>query len=241
METDVALNRELGRELARLRALARLTQAQLADRLGVSQTVVSRTESGERWLESAELRDFAEAIGIDEARGLEAQRSRQWTALKRPPLGHRDHDLLWQAEMALRKLHTLRDQPDIAQAFARRIGLLCEEIETGVAKLLTRTCSVVFIGKVGVGKTSAICHIADLMVTGPARSRPVLDVGAGRMTLCEVQVRTGPTSIVIDPCTDEEIRAHVADFAEKLLAAAGGTAQRGRQKMARFCRARLNE
>ena len=230
METDVALNRELGRELARLRALARLTQAQLADRLGVSQTVVSRTESGERWLESAELQEFAEAIGIEEARGLETQRSRHWSALKRPPLGHLDHDLLWQAEMALRKLHTLRDQPDIAQAFARRIGLLCEEIETGVAKLLTRRCSVVFIGKVGVGKTSAICHIADLVVTGPARPHLVLDVGAGRTTLCEVQVRTGPTSIVIDPCTDEEIRAHVADFADKLLGAARGDGTTGTPK-----------
>ena len=227
METDVALNKELGRELARLRALASLTQAQLADRLGVSQTVVSRTESGERWLESSELQEFAGAIGIEEARGLEAQRSRQWTALKRPPLGHRDHDLLWQAEMALRSLYTLRDRPDIAHAFVHRIGLLCEEIETGVAKLLTRRCSVVFIGKVGVGKTSAICHIADLMVTGPARSRPVLDVGAGRMTLCEVHVRPGPTSIVIDPCTDEEIRAHVADFAEKLLAATGEHGSKG--------------
>lgn len=228
METDVALNRELGRELARLRAAARLTQAQLADRLGVSQAVVSRTESGERWLESAELQEFAEAIGSEEARGLETERSRQWSALKRPPLGHPDHDLLWQAEMALRKLHTLRDQPDIAQAFARRIGLLCEEVETGVAKLLTRRCSVVFIGKVGVGKTSAICHLADLVVAGPARSRPVLDVGAGRMTLCEVQVRTGPTSIVIDPCTDEEIRAHVADFADKLLGAARGDGTKGK-------------
>ena len=227
METDVALDKELGRELARLRALAKLTQTQLAVRIGVSQTVVSRTESGERRLESAELQEFADAIGIEEARRLETRRSRQWSALRRPPLGHPDHDLLWQAEMALRELHTLRDQPDIAQAFARRIGLLCEEIETGVAKLLTRRCSVVFIGKVGVGKTSAICHIADLVVTGPARPRPVLDVGAGRTTLCEVHVRTGPTSIVIDPCTYEEIRAHVADFADKMLGAARGDGATG--------------
>ena len=227
MEADVALEKELGRELARLRSLAKLTQAQLAARLGVSQTVVSRTEGGERWLESAELQEFAEAIGLEEARGLEPRRSRQWSALSRPPLGHPDHDLLWQAEMALRDLHTLRDQPDIAQAFARRIELLCREIETGVTKLLTRRCSVVFIGKVGVGKTSAICHIADLVVTGPARQRPVLDVGAGRTTLCEVHVGTGPTSIVIDPCTDEEIRAHVADFVAKILGAARGDGATG--------------
>ena len=222
METDVARNKELGRELYRARELTGLTQAQLAERLGVSQTVVSRSESGERRLESAELKKFAEAIGTEEARGLETRRSREWHALKRPPLGHPDHDLFWAAELALRELETLREQPDIAQAFGHRIRALCEEIETGVEKLLTRRCSVVFIGKVGVGKTSAICHIADLLVTGPARPQPVLDVGAGRTTLCEVHVRTGPTSIVIDPCTDEEIRAHVADFADKILGAARG-------------------
>ena len=229
METDVAQDKELGRELARVRALAGLTQAQLAARLGVSQTVVSRTESGERRLGSAELRGFAEAIGIEEASGMETRRSRQWRALRRPPLGHPDHDLLWKAEMAVRKLQTLRDQPDIAQAFARRVGVLCEEIETAVEKLLTRTCRVVFIGKIGVGKTSAICHIADLVVTGPGSPRPspVLDVGAGRTTLCEVHVRTGPTSIVIDPCTDEEIRAHVADFADKILGVTKGNGEKG--------------
>ena len=152
MESDVARNKELGRELARVRDLAGLTQAQLAERLSMSQTVVSRSESGERRLKSAELKRLAEAIGTEEARGLETRRSRQWKALKRPPLGHPDHDLLWKAELVLRELETLGEKPDIAQAFARRIRVFCEEIKTAVEKLLRRTCSVVFIGKIGVGK-----------------------------------------------------------------------------------------
>ena len=229
METYVARNKELGRELARVRDLAGLTQAQLAERLSMSQTVVSRSESGERRLKSAELKRLAEAIGTEEACGLETRRSRQWKALKRPPLGHPDHDLLWKAELVLRELETLREKPDIAQAFARRIRVFCEEIKTAVEKLLRRTCSVVFIGKIGVGKTSAICHIADLVVTGSGSPRPspALDVGAGRTTLCEVHVRTGRTSIVIDPCTDEEIRDHVAEFAEKILGATKGEGHKG--------------
>ena len=108
---------------------------------------------------------------------------------------------LWKAEMALRKLQDASRPAGHRAAFGRRIVVLFAEIVTAVEKLLTRRCSVVFIGKVGVGKTSAICHISDLTVTGPGspRPRPVLDVGAGRTTLCEVHVRTGPTSIVIDP------------------------------------------
>ena len=230
MKTDVARHKELGRELARVRDRAGLTQAQLAARLGVSQAVVSRSESGERRLGSAELQRFAEAIGIEEARGLETRRSRRWKAMKRPPLGHPDHDLLWKAELALRELETLQEQPDIAQAFAQRIRVFSKEIGTAVEKLLRRTCSVVFIGKIGVGKTSAICYIADLVVIGSGslrRPSPVLDVGAGRITLCEVHVRTGPTRIVIDPCTDKEIHAHVADFADKVLGATRGDGGEG--------------
>ena len=52
---------------------------------------------------------------------------------------------------------------------------------------------------------------------GAPRPSPVLAVGAGRTTLCEVHIRSGPPSIVIEPCTDDEIRAHVADFADKIL------------------------
>ena len=221
MGTDIAQNKELGRELARVRELAGLTQAELAARLSVSQTVVSRTESGERRLENIDFLEFVEAIGTPEARAMEARRSRQWSELARPALGHPDHDLLWTAEVALRDLRALLGQPDIAQAFARRIEGICDEIANAAGELLKRECSLVFIGKVGVGKTSAICHIADLMVSKPGAPRPspVLDVGAGRTTLCEVRIRTGQPSIVIEPCTDDEIRAHVADFADKILSA----------------------
>lgn len=231
MATNAAQDKELGWELTRVRELAGLTQAELATRLGVSQTVVSRTESGERRLENAEFHHFAEAIGTEEARGMETRRCREWKELRRPPLGHPDHDLLWTAEVALRDLGTLLDQPDIAQTFARRIEVLRGEIEAAAMQLLKRECSLVFIGTVGVGKTSAICHVTDLAVSKPGslRPSPVLDVGAGRTTLCEVHIRTGPASIVIEPSTDSELRAHVADFADKILNAtkegsASGTA-----------------
>ena len=230
MKTDLAQDKELGWELARVRELAGMTQAELAARLGVSQTVVSRTESGERRLEDSEFLRFAEAIGTSAARGMEARLSRQWSELDRPALGHPDHDLLWSAETALRDLRSLLSQPDIAQAFATRIQVLCDEIATAAQELLKRECSLVFIGKIGVGKTSAICHIAELVVSKPGarRSTPVLDVGAGRTTLCEVLIRNGPPSIVIEPCTDEEIRAHVADFADKILYATKEGGDRGR-------------
>ena len=210
---------ELGRELARVRGLAELTQEDLATRLGVSQAVVSRTESGARRLANDGLREYAEAIGTEEARRIETRICREWSELRRPSLGHPDHDVLWTAEDALRDLRTLLDKPDITQAFAVRVNTLCDEIKAAAEELLKRECSLIFIGRIGVGKTSALCHVADLTVPErrSPRLRPVLDIGAGRTTLCEVHIRTGPMSIMIEPSTDADIRNHVADFADKIL------------------------
>ena len=218
-EPEREVNRELGRELAHVRERAGLTQAELAGRLEVSQAVVSRTESGDRRLEDGELRRFAEALGSEEACAIEGRRARSWRVLPRPPLGHPDHDLLWEAEEVGRQLASHLSRPDTVQAFARRIEGLLEEIGGAAELLLKRACDIVFIGKVGVGKTSAICRIADLVVPRPgARSdAPVLDVAGGRTTLCEVQVTKGPTGIAIEPCTDGDVRAYVAEFADKVM------------------------
>ena len=219
VKQELGLDHELGRELAHARERAGLTQAELARRLEVSQAVVSRTESGDRRLEDGELRRFAEALGSEEVGAIEERRARSWSVLPRPPLGHPDHDLLWEAEDVGRELASHLSRPDMAQAFARRIEGLLEEIGSAAELLLKRACDIVFIGKVGVGKTSAICRIADLVVPRPgARSdQPVLDVAGGRTTLCEVQVTTGPTGIAIERCTDADLRAYVAEFADKVM------------------------
>ena len=219
MSDNVLLNRELGVELARVREKVGLTQSELAARLDVSQAVVSRTESGDRTLEREELLRFASALGTEDATILETRRARNWRVLPRPPLGHPDHDLLWNAEGAGRKLEAHLGEPDTAQAFARRIEGLLTEMQGAAELLLKRGCEIVFIGKVGVGKTSAICRIANLVVPrlGARSDAPVLDVAGGRTTLCEVQVSTGPIGIAIEPCTDADVRAYVAEFSDKVM------------------------
>ena len=51
--------------LRELRRGARLTQVEVATRLGVPQSFVSKYESGERRLDVIELRHVAEAIGTN--------------------------------------------------------------------------------------------------------------------------------------------------------------------------------
>ena len=47
--------------------------------------------------------------------------------------------------------------------------------------------------------------------------------GGGGITICEVVVYTGPEfGLVIEPCSDEEVRGHVNDFVEHILRGTAG-------------------
>ena len=62
--------------LRRIRTDAGVTQAELADRLGVPQSFVSKYESGERRLDILELKDVCQALGsslVDFVRRLEKE------------------------------------------------------------------------------------------------------------------------------------------------------------------------
>ena len=52
------------KELRNVRVNALLTQAQLAERLGQTQSFVSKVERGERRLDVVELRAFCEVLGV---------------------------------------------------------------------------------------------------------------------------------------------------------------------------------
>lgn len=56
--------RELGRRIARARERRGLTQAQLAEQVGLAQSAISRIESGVRSVDSIELAAIAERLGV---------------------------------------------------------------------------------------------------------------------------------------------------------------------------------
>lgn len=84
---------------------------------------------------------------------------------------------------------------------------------------------LVFIGKVGTGKTTAICNLFDL--TGdfergrPPRTKtePLLTTGNGRSTICEVEIARGPeTAVEVTPLSPEEMRNLLEDFRDSVVA-----------------------
>src|SRR5260221_6862493 len=162
----VTTQQELGRRLTQVRERAGLKQAELARKITWSPAVLSRVESGERPLAPDELRTLLDAIATPEAMELCDAIQRSWAVLPRPPLDHPDQGLLWEAEKVAQELTTLREQPDVRNAFERRLAAYVAEIQRTAALLLKRDHQIAFIGSIGIGKSTAICRLTNLEVPG---------------------------------------------------------------------------
>lgn len=223
MSEEVGVSKgEIAENISRLREQAGIKQVELARNITWSPASLSRVESGERDVSSDELQLILKAIGTEDAAAMGEALKRQWVVLPRPPLDHHDQDLLWKAEQAAQQLERLRDQPDVRHAFERRLSEYLSEFRNAANLILDREHKVAVIGSIGIGKSTFICRIAGLEVPGKDGGFPVsvLEAGAGGITVCEVHIRTGPgVGILVEPRTEDEIRADVTDFAEHIYRA----------------------
>src|SRR4051812_38903841 len=206
-----------------IREAAGLKQAELARRITWRPAVLSRVESGERGLSPEELATVMVAIGPPDALNLWTALSRDWRILQRPPLDHPDQDLLWDAEQVCRELVQLSTDPNVRRGFEQRLNEYVAGIRSGAGMLLKRDHDIAVIGTKGIGKSTAICKVTGLEVPSPdgAASLPVLEAGGGGVTICDVHLVAGQGyGLLIEPCSDDEVRAHVTDFAEHIKGSA---------------------
>lgn len=211
---------EIGRFITQIRERAGIKQGELARRITWSPAVLSRIETGDRPLAKDELQIILEKIGTEEALHLFEVIERNWTVIPRPPLDDPDQDLLWKAEQVANQLLQLRERPETPHAFERRLSEYISEIQQVAGLLLKREHQLAFIGSIGVGKSTVICRLTGLEVPGQNGGPPVpvLETGAGGITFCEVYLRTGAShGLLIEPCSESEIRADVTDFVEHIL------------------------
>jgi transcriptional regulator with XRE-family HTH domain len=217
---------QLGHRLAQLRERTGMKQAELARKITWSQAVLSRIESGERTISDDELTTLLEAIGTEEAADLAMILGRDWRHLPRPPLDHPDQHLLWRAEQMTAALEAAGTVAGTPKAFQTRLDEYVKEVLRLADLLLRRKHQIAFIGQIGIGKSTAICRAVSLEITGPQGSPvPVLETGAGGITLCEVHLSRGPGyGIIVEPRTHDDIRSDVEDFVEQLLQPGSSTA-----------------
>lgn len=210
----------VGRYLADVRDEAGMTQAALASRVTVSTATLSRIESGEKVATEEEVGALLKAIGTPKAKGLADYLKQDWDQIERPAFDHPDRAVLWGANLALRKLDKLRSDPNVKAVFLRQMDLYEKEIRRLCGLLRKRDHQIVFIGALGVGKSTAICKLLNLLtlVDEKLDRKTVLETGAGGITLCEVHVVQGPNyGLRIVPRTEDSIRKDVEDFCDYLI------------------------
>ncbi|MBD2206267.1 hypothetical protein H6G33_19260 [Calothrix sp. FACHB-1219] len=144
--------------------------------------------------------------------------------------------ITWQEEIASLKLDLNKEINQISRNSEINIpNYICinnlksklERLEEIEKILSIDKYKIAFIGTIGEGKTTAICHlfnlIGDFKVTknigGKSRNvietRELLSTGAGKTTICEVIIKAAEkTSIEIEPYTVDEMENIILEFCD---------------------------
>lgn len=213
--------------LVELREAAKISQAELAKRLDCAPSRISRLESGELQMSQEEAVEIARKIGETYPKALlfAEYLGWEWSVLEKPGFSHVSLPSLRKAEQALQQLDPLLNDPEIKNAFVQQIKSCREGIIRAAAYLANTEHGIAFIGPPKVGKTTSICALSDLRDPTPQElgDQMALQTGGGRVTVCEVHVRSGDEyAIIVDPCTHDELRQFVGEFCEDLLRDTGG-------------------
>jgi transcriptional regulator with XRE-family HTH domain len=219
---------DFGPTLASLRQ-GKMTQGELAKAQGVDGSTISRYERGELIPSLADAQKLLSSIGAAEAHDYAEYLGQHWRFLPRPAYRHPDRLILWSCESTLRALDQVRRSTHSESVRAR-----ADLLETGLKReadyLQSVSHDIAFFGQIAVGKTTALCTAAALMLPGiPGErriKRTILEVGSGNVTICEVVVRHDPTryGLIVAPHSEDEITLCINDLCAGVIAAKEGDA-----------------
>ncbi len=214
----------MGAMLAEIRDAAGMTQRQVAERMSANQTRVSRIEAGDG--DDSDIGSFLEALGTPRAESFAELLKVEWLHLPRPSLRHPDLDTLVEIERGLARIRAFLTDGQVPTVLAGQAELLEKRLEEAGRYLLALDHDVVYVGEIGVGKTTAACRQAGLVVdeaTAADLKGMMLDTGGGRTTLCDVRVETGARfALTGEPIADEEIYKLVAEVCRGVHEKLGG-------------------
>ncbi|MFZ2874273.1 MAG: helix-turn-helix transcriptional regulator [Phycisphaerales bacterium] len=209
-------------ELSTIRKDARLTQEEVAARMKVSASKVSRVEGGQAGVSEEEVLELLDALSTPLAIRYREWMTYPWVHLEPVAFDHPDRDAIEKAEAVLFQLGEMKSDGDLKRPVLQRIEAYEQQVRAAAQFLANTEHSIAFIGKIGVGKSSAICTMSGLRRTDDSlrkfQAQMVLEAGAGGITLCEVQIKQGPQyGLILEPRSEERVRQEVGDLAEMLV------------------------
>src|SRR6266568_5377917 len=213
------MNKEVGRELAAIREAARVQQSALVAALGIRQSTLSKIEGGDLGAESEFYVRYLRALKTERAQWAMDAIDQRWKYFGRPALDHPDLPHLILAERTLARLDSFVELPNLPTTLRGQAELLRKELIAAAEYLQSLRHSVVYVGGINVGKTTALCVQAGLLLdSGPRLEGTLFDTGGGRITICDVVVRPDEEiSIEVEPFSDEEVYRFVVDFCHGLV------------------------
>jgi transcriptional regulator with XRE-family HTH domain len=209
--------------LKKAREAANINQTEMAQRLGVSSnSVVSRMEKSET-TDQAMAERYLKAIGTDQSLAMLDYYSREWKLSKRPDFKHPNRDGLWEAETALQSLEAF-ESGEFDALLSEPLNFLRNSLLSTADYVWQTDHALAWIGVVGIGKTTALSHLTNLVLPGPdGRPRPIFPASGGRTTTSEVVVRPGPAfGVAVEPKTEDEIRILVGEIVDAAMDGKGG-------------------
>lgn len=232
---EITVPTHISSALARLRVQSNVNQAAVARAMGVDQSKISRIENGETSLTPAEVESYLQGVGKPPAIAYLDYLKKQWRFLDRPDYENTQLDAIWAAEQQLQQLDRFEQKHNPPKAVRGEIDMHRQSLQDAAKFLTRRDHQIAFVGTIGIGKTTALSFAAGLAAKDTKATlahRVLLETGSGRTTICEVQVKSGPTwGITIDPWPDEEIYRLVGDLCEALTQRQQGTSPEERKSI----------
>ena len=211
---------DVGPVVAEVREEAGITQKEMAERLNLHQSQISRLENRNSQAEIGDFHRYLHALGSDRALKLAQVLEVDWRHLPCPSLKHPNLETLAEVEAALQRLESFRESQSMPPVLVGQAELLFRRLAEFGEFLLSLDHKVAYIGEIGVGKTTAVCRQAELvtdLATAATLKGMMLDTGGGRTTLCDVFVQRGSGfTIDVEALPDEEVYRLVTELCRSM-------------------------
>lgn len=201
---------------------SKIRQADLAASLGISPSVLSRLETSES-ADAKMAKRYLDALGTPLGKEIVEFFARKWLHLDRPDFRHPEREAIWAAEQALQTLEAFEKSDDFDQILQNPLTNLRKRLSNDVDFIRHTEHGIAFMGEIGVGKTTALSFVTNLLVPDGEKKTSVFPTGSGRTTVCEVAIKIAPAfGIAVDSLDEDEIRMLVSDLVNGVASGMGG-------------------